>query len=231
MTWSNIHDDAELDGDGIPRHPDDDRDHAICAYPKSDRASPPEHGRDRDDVAYCTLAAGWGRGEGISKGHCTKHGATKSDLSGWDNPNAKHGLYMDLEKSSLSDDEIAMLGDLDGVDSKEQLEQLINLMGVRFRKAYDAIEAGRVKADPHSGELRLEGAEGQLFQFSGRLASLIETYHRITEGQQINVDKKTEITGDASISVEWQVSRAELEDPDVDVELADGETVEIEDAD
>lgn len=228
MTWNNVHDDAGLDDDGTPRHPDDDKSHAICAAPKSDRASAPDHGRDRDDVAYCTLAAGWGR-DGISEGHCTKHGAPKSDVSGWDNPNAKHGLYMDLDRSSLSDREIGMLEELDGVDSKEQLEQLINLMGVRFRKAYDAIEAGRVTADPNSGELKIEHAEQQLFSFSSTLTRLIETYNRITEGQQINVDKKTEITGDASINVEWQVSRAEIEDDDVDVELEEGETVEIED--
>lgn len=227
MTWRNIHPEADVDDQGQPRHPDDDKEYAICAAPKSDRTSPTEHGRERDDVPYCTLAAGWGR-DGIREGHCTKHGAPKRDVSGWDNPNAKHGLYFDLEKSSLTDDEIELLEQLDDVDSKQMLEQLVNMMGVRFRRAYDAIESGRVVADPHSGELKLEGAEIQLAQYSTTIARLIETYYRITEGQKLDVDQSTEISGDASITVEWKVSKAELEDPETDVELVDGEPIELE---
>lgn len=227
MTWRNIHPEADVDDQGQPRHPDDDKEYAICAAPKSDRTSPTEHGRERDDVPYCTLAAGWGR-DGIREGHCTKHGAPKSDVSGWDNPNAKHGLYFDLEKSSLTDDEIELLEQLDDVDSKQMLEQLVNMMGVRFRRAYDAIESGRVVADPHSGELKLEGAEIQLAQYSTTIARLIETYYRITEGQKLDVDQSTEISGDASITVEWKVSKAELEDPETDVELVDGEPIELD---
>lgn len=225
MTWSNVHPDAETDDENRPIHPDDEKDHAICAAPKSDRTSPTEHGRERDEIPYCTLAAGWGR-EGIGEGHCTKHGAAKTDMSGWDNPNAKHGLYFDLEKSSLDDDEIDLLQELDDVDSKKQLEQLVNLMGVRFRKAYDAIEAGRVVADPNTGELKLEGAESQLAQYASTIARLIETYHRITEGQKIDVDKTTEITGDATVTVDWKVSEAEREEGDP--ELVDGEPIEID---
>lgn len=210
MTWQNIHPDADVDEDGRPIHPDEDKDHAICAAPKSDRTSPTEHGRERDEIPYCTLAAGWGR-DGISRGHCTKHGAAKRDMSGWDNPNARHGLYFDLDRSSLDDRELELLGELDDVESKEQLEQLANLMGVRFRRAYDEIEAGRVVADPESGELKLEHAEQQLAQLSTTVARLIETYYRVTEGQKLDVDQSTEITGDASISVEWDQSEAEKE--------------------
>jgi len=232
MTWSNIHPDADVDDDGIPRHPDDDKDHAICAHPKSDRASPPEHGRDRDDVEYCTLAAAWGV-DGEGEGHCTKHGAQKTPQKGKLNPNYEHGLFAELDRSAYTERELDVLEDLGETDEVELLEQLIRIHALRYKRAHEEAPTGAIDriVNAKTGEVRqqISAVESQLASLGGRLADLIQRHKKITEGEQINVDKKTEISGDASITVEWQVSRAELEDPDVDVDrLDDGEEIELE---
>lgn len=216
MTWKNIHDDAPVDEQGIPRHPDDDKDHAICAAPKSDRASKPEHGRDRDDVDYCTLAAGWGV-DGVSEGHCTKHGATKTPQKGPLNPNYRHGLYAEIDEGAYDDGDLALLDELDGTDEIDLLEQLIRIHGVRYRRAHDALPAGLTleqRDDSGQKSIQLQPGEMQLASLGGRLGELIQRYHKLTEGEQINVDQTTEITGDASITVGWEVAEDEREEGD-----------------
>jgi|GEM_PF-1974978 len=102
------------DSEGYPVHPDADKSHRICAAQKSDKTTPTDHGRERDDVPYCTLAAGWGV-DGKSEGTCTHHlGAV--DNRGENNPNYKHGAYsefQDFMKEGRTEDEAAAIEALD----------------------------------------------------------------------------------------------------------------------
>lgn len=105
---------APTDAEGHPIHPDADKNHRICAAQKSDRTTPTPHGRERDDVSYCTLAAGWGV-DGKSEGTCRHHlGAV--DNRGKKNGNYKHGAYsefVDFVQESLTDGERAAMEALD----------------------------------------------------------------------------------------------------------------------
>ena len=107
LTISSV---APTDSDGHPIHPDEDKSHRICAATKSDKTTPTEHGRERDDVAYCTLAAGWGV-EGKSRGPCSHHSGT-IDNRGSNHGNYKHGAFSDYFESDMSDRETAAVGDL-----------------------------------------------------------------------------------------------------------------------
>lgn len=88
MAWANIHDDAPLDDDGRPRHPETGD--IICGYPKTDATA--NNGRKREDIPYCLLHAGWGSPR--ESGHCRNHGGGSPGApTGWANGNAKHLLY------------------------------------------------------------------------------------------------------------------------------------------
>jgi hypothetical protein len=95
---------APTDDEGHPIHPE--RGHRICGATKSDRTTPTEHGRERDEYEYCLLAAGWGV-DGTTEGRWSHHfGAV--DNRGSNNPNYKHGAYSEFEDfvyDSLSDRE------------------------------------------------------------------------------------------------------------------------------
>jgi len=116
-----IAEEAPTDADGHPVHPDPDKNHRICAATKSDRTTPTEHGRERDDVEYCTLAAGWGVDD-TSTGTCDHHlGAV--DNRGENNPNYKHGAYSEHFKSDLSEREEEAFEDLaDALDDEERTQ-------------------------------------------------------------------------------------------------------------
>ncbi|UHQ96479.1 hypothetical protein [Natrinema halophilum] len=106
---------APTDAEGHPVHPDSDKSHRICAAQKSERTTPTEHGRERDDVPYCTLAAGWGVDE-KSEGTCSHHlGAV--DNRGENNGNYEHGAYSEfqdfMKESTLSEKEQAAMEALD----------------------------------------------------------------------------------------------------------------------
>jgi len=94
MTDWQIHPDAPTDEEGHPVHPE--KDHRICARTKSDQTTSTDHGRERDDIPYCTLAAGWGV-DGRSDGACDHHGGSGGAPE--NNGNAEtHGLTADGEK-------------------------------------------------------------------------------------------------------------------------------------
>lgn len=123
----NIHPDAPTDDEGHPIHPE--RGHRICARTKSDRTTSTNHGRERDDIPYCTLAAGWGV-DGKSKGACDHHGGSGGDVGdpgGAPNGNTnavKHGAYADLAKRPLIEGEKEAMAEAeekleDPTDSKE----------------------------------------------------------------------------------------------------------------
>lgn len=85
------------DDEGHPIHPE--RGHRICGAVKSDRTTPTEHGRERDDYEYCLLPAGWGTEEDI--GACQKH--PYGSRFGASNPNFKDGRTSEYFKSKLSE--------------------------------------------------------------------------------------------------------------------------------
>lgn len=87
----------QTDDQGHPIHPE--RGHRICGAVKSDRTTPTEHGRERDDYEYCLLPAGWGTEEDI--GACQKH--PYGSRFGASNSNFKHGATSEYFKSKLSE--------------------------------------------------------------------------------------------------------------------------------
>lgn len=88
-----ISEDPPRDAEGHPVHPE--REHRICGAVKSDKTTPTEHGRERDDYEYCLLAAGWGTDRAV--GPCRKHPVT-GEQWGESNPNHSHGGYSKIEK-------------------------------------------------------------------------------------------------------------------------------------
>lgn len=87
-----ISEEPPRDEQGHPIHPE--RGHRICGAVKSDRTTPTEHGRERDEFDYCLLAAGWGEDRNV--GPCRKHPVT-GEQWGESNPNHSHGGYSELE--------------------------------------------------------------------------------------------------------------------------------------
>jgi len=100
---------------GHPIHPE--KGYPICGAEKSDRTTPTNHGRERDDIDYCLQRAGWGTDR--DEGPCRNH-PIKGEQWGESNPNFKDGSTSDYFKKKLSErqrdvyDEIeAKLGDPD----------------------------------------------------------------------------------------------------------------------
>ncbi|WP_265112293.1 hypothetical protein [Halosolutus halophilus] len=99
------------DEQGHPIHPE--RGHRICGAVKSDRTTPTDHGRERDDYEYCLLAAGWGTDRNV--GPCSKHPVT-GEQWGESNPNHQHGGYsefVDFMQESLTESEREAMEALD----------------------------------------------------------------------------------------------------------------------
>jgi hypothetical protein len=98
-----ISDAPPRDDDGHPIHPE--RGHRICGAVKSERTTPTEHGRERDEYDYCLLAAGWGEDRDV--GPCSKH-PISGEQWGSSNPNYEDGTYSEFEDfmyDSLTDQE------------------------------------------------------------------------------------------------------------------------------
>lgn len=128
-----ISDDPPRDESGHAIHPDPDKDHRICAAQKSDRTTPTEHGRERDEFSYCTLPAGWGKDRDI--GPCRNH-PISGEQWGESNPNFKHGLHSE----ALSDEDKQMLDDLEEFEDLEKLDHLVDFEMVRFLRAEGLLE-------------------------------------------------------------------------------------------
>ena len=133
-----ISDEPPRDEDGHPIHPE--RGHRICGATKSDRTTPTEHGRERDEYDYCLLAAGWG--EDRSVGPCQKHPVT-GEQWGESNPNFKAGQTSEYFKSKLSErqrdvyDEVAEALD-DDADAKLVLSHFATRLLMLGEHAQDA---------------------------------------------------------------------------------------------
>lgn len=119
----SIHPDAPLDSDGYPVHPE--RGHHICARTKSDRTTPTEHGRERDDYPYCLQSAGHGTTNPKRAGEpgvpCSNHGG--DSLKGEEHPNHEHGAYSkftDFVYDSLTDREREAVEAIDFDDHGDQ---------------------------------------------------------------------------------------------------------------
>lgn len=87
-----ISEEPPRDDEGHPIHPE--KGHRICGAVKSDRTTPTEHGRERDEFDYCLLAAGWGTDRDV--GPCRKH-PIEGEQWAESNPNYSHGGYSELE--------------------------------------------------------------------------------------------------------------------------------------
>ena len=130
--------DVPRDDDGHPIHPE--RGHRICGASKSDRTTPTKHGRERDDVDYCLLAAGWGVDD-KREGPC-KHHLGAVDNRGENNPNYKHGAYSEHLKSDLSEREREAFDYLVGVlEDPEQAIAAMRELGaeavLRYKRSAD----------------------------------------------------------------------------------------------
>lgn len=161
---------------------------------------------------YCRQPAGC-RTDHSGSGRCWLHGG--GSLTGEEHPNYKHGLYAQLDESTLDDDDLELLEAIDATDNPRVLEQVIAMHGVRYRRAYEALadREGSPISVTDDGDLVLKSAEGQLAGLGGKLGYLINLHNRMTEGEQLTIDQTTEVSGSASISVEWaDVDIDELED-------------------
>lgn len=140
MTDWKIHPEAPTDSDGHPLHPEEG--YRICGRTKSDRTTPTEHGRERDDVPYCTLRAGWGVDDS-SSGACSHHGGAGGGPSGEANGNYKHGAYSEHLQSDLSDREqdafedlVEAFGDQDA--AQDVVRELAAEALLKYKRSSDA---------------------------------------------------------------------------------------------
>lgn len=129
---------APTDDEGHPIHPE--KGHRICAATKSDRTTPTEHGRERDDYAYCLLAAGWGVDD-TSEGTC-KHHLGAVDNRGENNPAFKHGAFARHFTSHLTDVEQDAFDEaremLDSPESAQEIaKSAASICLVKFRRTGD----------------------------------------------------------------------------------------------
>ena len=131
-----ISEEPPRDDEGHPIHPE--RGHRICGATKSDKTTPTDHGRERDDVEYCLLAAGWG--EDRSVGPCSKHPVT-GEQWGESNPNYDGGDYsefQDLQRESLTEREQQMLEAIDFDDHADDFaEDVVKEAYIKYQRTGD----------------------------------------------------------------------------------------------
>jgi hypothetical protein len=127
---------APTNSEGHPVHPDPDKSHRICAATKSEKTTPTEHGRERDDVPYCTLAAGWGV-EDLSEGPC-KHHSGAIDNRGKNNGNYEDGAFSEYFEDDMSEREVDAVNDhadtLAGDDNTAKKEEMARIAAKTFTK-------------------------------------------------------------------------------------------------
>ena len=136
--WT-VHPDAPTDDEGHPIHPE--RGHRICAATKSDKTTPTSHGRERDDIPYCTLAAGWGVDD-ASTGKCDNHGGSGGAPPGNDNA-VDHGAYAELAKRPLIEGEKKAMG-----EAEEKLEDPADAKEIARTAASYCLMMGHRSQDP-----------------------------------------------------------------------------------
>lgn len=171
-------------------------------------------------VGYCGAPAGTGTGH-PGEGRCKHHGG--SNLRGREHPRFKHGLFSDV----LNDEDRAIMAELDDVSNPDMLDELIRLNMVQLRRAVDYMtddeEEARNFFDAFDQVVQ-EAAESpdgisdrEIRELAGMLSSgqqamqqkmdlvrrLILAHSKITDGEKLNVDASTEISGGASLAVEW----------------------------
>lgn len=133
-----ISEEPPRDEQGHPVHPDPDKDHRICAAVKSDRTTPTDHGRERDEYDYCLLAAGWGTDRSV--GPCQKH-PISGEQWGKSNPNYESGAYSEftnLLESDLSERERKALEALDlDEDGDEFVRDAIKEAYLKYKRTGD----------------------------------------------------------------------------------------------
>lgn len=139
---TRIHPEAPVDDAGNPVHPE--RGHHICGRGKSDRTTPTDHGRERDDVPYCLLAAGHGTSDPKRTGEpgaaCTHHGGDSP--MGPDNPAFRSGAFSKWFTSHLTEDEQAAFDDAremldDPEDAQEVAKHAAMLCLIQARRSGD----------------------------------------------------------------------------------------------
>ena len=157
-----ISEEPPRDDRGHPVHPE--RGHRICGATKSDRTTPTDHGRERDDYEYCLLAAGWGTDRSV--GPCSKHPVT-GEQWGESNPNFEDGSYSEFHEfvvDDLSEREQEALEALDLDESADEFAKDVVLEAyIKYKRTGDdrfmrearqwASEFGVIEAAPD----RIEG--------------------------------------------------------------------------
>jgi hypothetical protein len=133
MTNYQIHPDAPTDDDGHPAHPE--KGHRICGRTKSDRTTPTDHGRERDDIPYCTLVAGWGV-DGSSGGACSHHGGAGGGPEGEANGNWKHGGFSEVLTKGLTEREEDAIDEIAGALGSENPDDQFGIIRRQAAEAY-----------------------------------------------------------------------------------------------
>lgn len=129
---------APTDDEGHTIHPE--KGHWICGAKKSDRTTPTDHGRERDEYEYCLLAAGWGV-EDKTEGTCSHHlGAV--DNRGENNPNFQHGAFSEYFTSQLTETEQAAFDEArDALEEPESAQAIArhaaSICLIKFRRSGD----------------------------------------------------------------------------------------------
>jgi hypothetical protein len=171
-------------------------------------------------VGYCGNPAGTGT-DHPGEGRCKHHGG--SSLSGRENPRFKHGLFSDV----LNDEDRAIMAELEGVSNPDMLDELIRLNMMQLRRAvrymtddeeearnfFDAFDdVVQAAAESQEGitdrEIKrladlLQGGQEAMQDKMELVRRLILAHSKITDGEKLNVDASTEISGGASLAVEW----------------------------
>lgn len=193
---------APTDSEGHPVHPDPDKSHRICAATKSDKTTPTDHGRERDEFDYCLLAAGWGV-DGKSEGPCSHHtGAI--DNRGENNPNYEHGGYSRyLSPSNFEPEEEARVenisADLADAENRDDVfRALISDLFVRWDRTHDPRFMREIRQTLSEFGYTPEEARQVHVEHSGQVDH--DHSHELDDRQRAHLDAITD--GPAEIDVE-----------------------------
>lgn len=194
-----ISEEPPRDEQGHPIHPE--RGHRICGATKSDRTTPTDHGRERDEYDYCLLAAGWGTDRQV--GPCSKHPVT-GEQWGESNPSYKHGGYSRyLSEANYTEGEKrraqAVADDLDDPDERDSVfRSLISDLWVRWDRTKDPRYARELRQMMSDFGYTPEDARELHVEHSGSVDH--DHTHELDDRQRAQLDAITD--GPAEIDVE-----------------------------